>query len=145
MHQQNQQAHRRVALGIVELEKPDQEAQEEEEREPREELVPYEYTAWGDVSGKVLDPTELLEARKLEMEYYKSMGKVPAEECWEKTRKAPWKARWIGVASGFWYRSRSAAKQFKDSDVEATCFVTTPVEAPRLVVPLATTRTTTQG
>ena len=77
--------------------------------------------AWDDVSGKELDPRKVRAARREEMEYYKKMGvydKVPLEECYKKTGKAPLKARWIDIDKGTRYRSRWVAKQFKNSDAE---------------------------
>ena len=55
------------------------------------------------------------------MEYYDKMhvfDKVPIAQCWERTGKAPLKARWVDIDKGTRYRSRWVAKQFKGSDSE---------------------------
>ena len=54
--------------------------------------------AWDDHSGKSLDAKKVKEARQLEMEYYDKMhvfDKVPIAQCWDRTGKAPLKARWV--------------------------------------------------
>ena len=51
-----------------------------------------------DLTGKLLDPVKVLEARRLEMEYFKAHEvyvKVALEECYRVTGKAPIKGRWI--------------------------------------------------
>ena len=53
--------------------------------------------AWDDHTGESLDAKKVKEARQLEMEYYDKMhvfDKVPIAQCWERTGKAPLKARW---------------------------------------------------
>ena len=52
--------------------------------------------AWDDHTGTSLDAKKVKEARQLEMEYYDKMhvfDKVPCVQCWERTGKAPLKAR----------------------------------------------------
>ena len=51
---------------------------------PEEDMQDYEVTAWDDVSGKLLDPARVREARALEAAYYEKMDvfdKVPMAEC----------------------------------------------------------------
>ena len=53
--------------------------------------------AWDDHTGQSLDAKKVKEARQLEMEYFDKMhvfDKVPIVQCWERTGKAPLKARW---------------------------------------------------
>ena len=59
--------------------------------------------AWDDHTGEFLDAKKVKEARQLEMEYYDKMhvfDKVPIAQCWERTGKAPWKARWVDIDKG---------------------------------------------
>ena len=77
--------------------------------------------AWDDHTGASLDAKKVKEARQLEMEYYDKMhvfDKVLIAQCWERTGKAPLKARWVDIDKGTRYRSRWVAKQFKGSDSE---------------------------
>ena len=100
--------------------------------------------AWDDVSGKELGPKKVMAARMEEMDYYKEMGvyeKVPLEECYQKTGKAPLKAWWVDVDEGTRYRSRWVAKQFKNSDSEEWFAATPPIEALRTILSSATTGT----
>ena len=60
--------------------------------------------------------------------------KVPIAQCWERTGKAPLKARWIDIDKGTRYRSRWVAKQFKGSDSEEWFSATPPIEALRALI-----------
>ena len=65
--------------------------------------------AWDDHTGEPLDAKNVKEARQLEMKYYDKMhvfDKVPISQCWERTGKAPLKARWVDIDKGTRYRSR---------------------------------------
>ena len=69
--------------------------------------------AWDDHTGESLDAKKVKEARQLEMEYYDKMhvfDKMPIAQCWERTGKAPLKARWVDIDKSTRYRSRWVAK-----------------------------------
>ena len=93
--------------------------------------------AWDDHTGASLDARKVKEARQLEMEYYDKMhvfGKVPIAQCWERTGKAPLKARWVDIDKGTRYRSRWVVKQFNGSDNEAWFAAAPPIEALRALI-----------
>ena len=93
--------------------------------------------AWDDHTGASLDAKKVKEARQLEMEYYDKMhvfDTVPIAQCWERTGKAPLKARWVDIDKGTRYRSRWVAKQFKGSDSEEWFAATPPIEALRALI-----------
>ena len=93
--------------------------------------------AWDDHTGEFLDAKKVKEARQLEMEYYDKMqvfDKVPIAQCWERTGKAPLKARWVDIDKGTRYRSRWVAKQFKGSESEEWFAATPPIEALRALI-----------
>ena len=74
--------------------------------------------AWDDHTGESLDAKKVKEARQLEMEYYDKMhvfDKVPIAQCWERTGKAPLKARWVDIVKRTRYRSRWVDKQFNQT------------------------------
>ena len=60
--------------------------------------------------------------------------KVPVAQCWERTGKAPLKARWVDIDKGTRYRSRWVAKQFKGSDNEEWFAAAPPIEALRALI-----------
>ena len=71
------------------------------------------------------------------MEYYVKMhvfDKVPCVQCWERTGKAPLKARWVDIDKDTRYRSRCLAQQFKGSDREEWFAATPPIEALRALI-----------
>ena len=93
--------------------------------------------AWDDHIGESLDTKKVKEARQLEMEYYDKMhvfDKVPIAPSWERTGKAPLKARRVDIDKGTRYRSRWVAKQFKGSDSEEWFAATPPIEALRALI-----------
>ena len=93
--------------------------------------------AWDDHTGESWDAKKVKEARQLEMEYDDKMHvfeKVPIAQCWERTGKAPLKARWVDIDKGTRYRSRLVAKQFKGSDSEEWFAATPPIEALRALI-----------
>ena len=93
--------------------------------------------AWDDHTGASLDAKKVKEARQLEMEFYDKIhvfDKVPIAQCWERTSKAPLKARWVEIDKGTRYRSRWVAKQFKGSDSEEWFAATPPIEALRALI-----------
>ena len=76
-----------------------------------------QYEAFDDISGAVLDPALVSNARKEELEYFKSMKVyeyAPLSECWDQTGHAPIGTKWIDVNKGdtdkLNYRSRLVAK-----------------------------------
>ena len=90
-----------------------------------------------DHTGESFDAKKVKEARQLEMEYYDKMhvfDEVLIAQCWERTGKAPLKARWVDNDKGTRYRSRWVAKQFTGSDSEEWFAVTPPIEAPRALI-----------
>ena len=92
---------------------------------------------WDDHTGASLDAKKVKDARQLEMEYHDKMhvfDKVPIAQCWERTGKAPLKARWVDIDRGTRYRSRWVAKQFKGSDSEEWFAATPPIEALRALI-----------
>ena len=92
--------------------------------------------AWDDHTGESVDAKKVKEARQLEMEYYDKMhvfDKVPIAQCWERTGKAPLKARWVDIDKGTRNRSRWVGRQFKGSDEEWLA-ATPPIEALRALI-----------
>ena len=93
--------------------------------------------AWDDHTGESLDAKKVKEARQLEMEYYDKMhvfDKVPIAQCWERTCKAPLKARCADIDKGTRYRSRWVAKQFRGSDSEEWFAAAPPIEVLRALI-----------
>ena len=93
--------------------------------------------AWDDHTGASLDGKKVKEVRQLEMEYYDNMhvfNKVLVARCWERTGKAPLKARWVYIDKCTRYRSRWVAKQFKGSDSEEWFAAAPPIEALRALI-----------
>ena len=66
---------------------------------------------------------------------------VPIAQCWERTGKAPLKARWVDIDKGTRYRSRWVAKKFKGSDSEEWFAATPPIEALRALISHTTSGT----
>ena len=60
--------------------------------------------------------------------------KVPIAQYWERTGKAPLKARWVDIDKGTRCRSRWVAKQFKGSGSEEWFAATPPIEALRALI-----------
>ena len=122
-------------------------AKDMERRVPPEEEDSDEYKAlwlqaWDDITGQELDTGKVIEARRLEVEYYEKMkvlSRVHRDVCWQKTGRPPLKARWIDHDKGDRYRSRWVAKQFKNMDSDEWFAATPPLEALRAVLSFATT------
>lgn len=96
--------------------------------------------AWDDVTGAELNPAKVQVARQEEISYIRKMKlhrKVPEEECWNNTGKAPMKLRRIDINKGDPkepnYRSRLVATNntHKRDDLFAA---TPPVEALKLSI-----------
>ena len=59
--------------------------------------------AWGDASGAALNPTEVRRVRMEEIKFVRELDrydKVPRNECYATTGKAPISARWIDINKG---------------------------------------------
>ena len=76
---------------------------------------------------------EMGEVRKHEV-----YEKVPIEECWERTGKAPIQTRWIDINKGDnvhpEYRSRLVAKDFKRDNRKDLFAATPPLEALKMLI-----------
>ena len=103
--------------------------------------------AWDDVSGLALDPNEVKLARKKEIEFFRERGvykKVPVEECWKVTGKAPVTVRWIDINKGDaknpQYRSRLVAREIKRDNRPDLFAATPPLEAMRSIISIAATK-----
>ena len=73
-----------------------EEVRTDREREAEEEEVRTS-TAWDDVRGGELKIEDVQKARREEVEYMERRGlweRVPVEECWRRTGKAPIGTRW---------------------------------------------------
>ena len=80
----------------------------------------HDEVARDDVNNATMDPAQVREARKAEMEHLKKMQvykKVPVQQCKDATGKMPIKVRWIDTNEQHEvnpkYRSRLVAKEFK--------------------------------
>ena len=69
--------------------------------------------------------------------------KVPVDECYEKTGKAPIGARWVGVNKGDIvhpeYRSRLVAQEINKGKREDLFAATPPLEAKKILMSMAVT------
>ena len=75
---------------------------------------------WDEMSGKQLNAEEVRAARLDEIKQFHSHDvyeKVPIEECWKSTGRAPVKIKWVDINKGdsvnHDYRSRLVAKEIK--------------------------------
>ena len=101
--------------------------------------------AWDDVSGASLDPSAVRKARAEEIEYVRKMQlytKVPIEECYRKTGKAPISVRWIDINKGDAanpnYRSRLVARELNTHKRDDLFAGTPPLEALKSILSIAT-------
>ena len=99
-----------------------------------------------DLTGQLLDPQLVREARATEMEYVRSKGlwaKRPVKECLDKTGRPPVTVRWVDTNKGDDkcpnIRSRLVARQIRGPGQEAVFAPTPPLEALRTVLSLAAT------
>ena len=110
----------------------------------------YYIDAWGqyfdEVSGKQLDPKGVVKARieeMVEVAKHKLYDKVPLQECYDETRKAPIKVRWLDINKGDElnpeYRSRLVAMELKRDDRKDLFAPTPPLESKKLLFALAVT------
>ena len=79
--------------------------------------------AWDDTTGEELDAGRVRDARMeevREIHKHEVYYKVPISMSWEKTGKAPIKARWLDINKGDKvhpnYRSRYVAKEFNNEE-----------------------------
>ena len=99
---------------------------------------------YDNLSGAMLDPEGVKNAGKEEMaEVYKHgvYVKVPVEECYEKTGKAPIGTRWVDVNKGDSvhpeYRSRLVAQEINTGKREDLFAATPPLEAKKILMSMA--------
>ena len=100
--------------------------------------------AWDDVSGAELDPTAVRKARAEEIDYVHNMSlytKVPIEECYKKTGRAPITVRWIDINKGDQknpnYRSRLVAREVNIHQMDDLFAWTPPLEALKSILSMA--------
>ena len=102
---------------------------------------------WDEMSGKQLNAEEARAARLDEIKQFHShevYEKVPIEECWNSTGKAPVKVKWVDINKGdnvnHEYRSRLVAKELK-LDKRLDLFAATPpLEAKKAIFSAAVTQ-----
>ena len=102
---------------------------------------------WDEMSGKQLNSEEAIAARFDEIKQFHSHDvyeKVPIEDCWKSTGKAPVKIKWVDINKGdnvnHDYRSRLVAKEFK-MDKRLDLFAATPpLEAKKAIFSAAVTQ-----
>ena len=114
--------------------------QEEFVKSPSEMLHEDEY-AEDDQSGSELVPELVKEARKSEIDYFRSMevyDKVAIQECWDVTGCDPISVRWVAISKGDSlcpnYRSRFVAREFNTSDKPKWYSATPPGETLRIML-----------
>merc|ERR1739836_245809 len=97
--------------------------------------------AYDDVSGAPLDAKEVYKARMEEVAFTREMrlyDKVPIEECWRNTGKAPISTKWIDINKGDdrvpKYRSRNVAREIARSKKDGLFAATPPLEVLKLVI-----------
>ncbi len=88
------------------------------------------------ISGEVLESKLIKKAREAEMEPFKKREvyeKVPLEECWKVTGRAPVGVKWVDCNKGdkekLEYRCRLVAKEIKKGKREDFFAATPPLEA----------------
>ena len=106
-------------------------------REYEEELY---YDA---ISGELMIKELVEAARQVEMETYKKhevYEKVPIEECWRETGRAPIGVKWVDTNKGDKerpeYRCRLVAKEIKKDKREDLFAATPPLEAKKMLFSL---------
>ena len=123
------------ARPIMSVEEMVQAAKSEKDQDPSEalhEMYGDNVVAHDDLNGEKLEPLLMAAARREEIKYFKEMGvydKVPIEESWTETGKAPIAVRWVDVNKGDSknpkYRSRLVAKEF-NTGVNPDLYAATP-------------------
>ena len=102
---------------------------------------------YDDMSGKKLDGSQVQLARTEEMEEvkkHKVYVKVPIQQCYDETGKAPIGTRWVDINKGddvnIEYRSRLVAQELKKYSVAEDLFAATPpLEAKKILFSMAVT------
>ena len=101
-----------------------------------------------DLTGQVLKDSLVMEARKKELDFFKSKGvwlKVPRQQAFQRTGRPPISVRWVDVNKSDEvepnYRSRLVARQLKATDTSGNCYFAPapPLEALRTVLSMAMT------
>ena len=100
--------------------------------------------AWDDVSGAQLDPKAVRAARGEEVDYIHKMNlytKVPTDDCYKRTGKAPISVRWIDINKGDTdrpnYRSRLVAREINTYKRDDLFAGTPPLEALKLLLSMS--------
>jgi len=95
---------------------------------------------WDNISGKSLNPESVRKGRAEEMEEVRKHQvyiKVPIQECWDKTGKAPIKTRWVDVNKGDEtneeIRCRLVAMEINTGKREDLFSATPPLEAKKVL------------
>jgi len=106
----------------------------------------HEVMFWDEVTGQPLDTRLVVEARAKEMTKFSTHGvyhKVPVEECWKKTGKAPLGTKWVDINKGDNadpdVRSRFVAKEIRRGAREDLFAATPPLEAKKMLFSMAVT------
>ena len=93
------------------------------------------------MSGADLDPKEVYKARMDEVKFIRDMklyDKVPVEECWANTGKAPIGTKWLDISKGDVkdpnYRSRCVAKEIGHDKQDGLFAATPPLKVMKLVL-----------
>jgi hypothetical protein len=99
-----------------------------------------------EVSGKALEKSMVMKARREEIEYaerYNVWTVVPVSEAYEVSGKAPIGTRWIDINKGDVerpaYRSRLVVQEVRQSNIEAIFAATPPLESVRMLLSLQRT------
>ena len=108
------------------------------EEHPHDDAVPE--VVYDDVSGALLDPERVREARQVEFEFIDRKplyDEVPVEEAMRVTGKRPTSTRFADVDKGFEYRSRWVARDFRNTVTDEFFAATPPWEAIKTLFALA--------
>ena len=112
------------------------------EEENTEELE----VAWDDVCGAELNPQKVGQAREKEIDYVRKMDlyeKVPLQQCFTRTGRAPITTRWIEIHNGDIdnpnYRSRLVAREINTYKRDDLFAATPPLESLKLILSMTAT------
>ena len=108
-------------------------------------LNAFPFAAWGDISGAKLNPSEVAEARRVEISYAEKKPVWNAIPRWL-AKTNGWeiiKSRWIDINKGDVlkpnHRSRMVGKEFNDKAIEGFFAATPPLGALRFLLSWAAT------
>ena len=97
--------------------------------------------AYDDVSGALLDPKKVYNARLDEVRFIREMrlyDKVPVSECWANTGKAPIGTKWLHVSkrdmANTKHRSRFVAKEMAHDKQEGLFASTRPLKVMKMML-----------